>query len=73
MPQQKKYKFPSIQVAKVKSRYEGVAGLALRSILRGELLMRDDDNRSSKSYFISSASFQQKGKKTSFHENYYSG
>ena len=48
--QQKKYKFPFIQVTKVKSNYEGVAGLALKSILRGELLMRDDDQRSYKSY-----------------------
>ena len=48
--QQKKYKFPYIQVTKVKSNYEGAAGLALKSILRGELLMRDDDQRSYKSY-----------------------
>jgi len=47
---QKKYKFPYIQVAKIKSNYEGVAGLGLKSILRGELLMRDDDQRSYKSY-----------------------
>lgn len=50
MTQKRKYKFPYIQITMVKSRYEGIAGMALKSILQGELLMRDDGHRSSKSY-----------------------